>query len=426
MNLKRLLVWTSVCVAVGASGADENWPMFRGPRCDGSVIGSHLPLHWSETENVLWKVDVPHSGLSTPIVLNGRIWLTGATTNGTDFFAYAFDAQTGRQLVARHLFHCDTPEPLGNGVNGYASPTAAAEQGRVYVNFGSYGTACLDAATGEPLWKRNDMPCRHYRGPGSSVLLHNGLLILTFDGVDVQYVTALDAATGKTVWRTDRDIVWKDLDASGKPRRDGDFRKAFATPLVIRPAGGVEQLISPASSVLFAYAPSTGKTLWRVGNAAYSAVVSPLFYGGNVLVVTGHGAAELIAVRPDGTGDVTGTHVLWRVGGKDVPLTASPVVIDGLLYMLADHGILTCLDAATGKTVWRESLGGTYLASPIHDGQRIYLFSNAGKGTVVRAGRTFEKLAENRIDDGFLASPAVCGDALIQRSKSHLYRIENR
>lgn len=405
--------------------AGEGWPMFRGPQGNGRVAGASLPLRWSETNNVLWKIAVPHSGWSTPVVHDGRIWLTSATAKGQDYFAFCVDLASGRTLFEKHLFHCDTPEPLGNAVNGYASPSSAIEPERVYVHFGSYGTACLDTSTGEVLWKREDLKCRHYRGPGSSVIVYRDLLILTFDGVDLQYVVALDKRSGKTVWKSDRTIAWKDLDEKGQPKREGDFRKGFATPLIIEVAGK-DQLISPASSALFAYEPGTGKEIWSARNAAYTPAVSPVFGSGLVFAVTGHGAAELLAIRPDGRNDVTDSHVVWRVEGKDVPLTPSPVVLDGLLYMLSDQGVMTCLECGSGKTVWREVIGGNYLASPIHDGERIYLCSVSGKTTVIRAGRAFEKLAENRLDSGFMASPAVAGDSLILRTKTHVYCVGAR
>jgi outer membrane protein assembly factor BamB len=402
--------------------AGEGWPMFRGPHGDGAVTGSRLPVQWSETNNVRWKIALPHVGWSSPVVQDGRIWVTGATEKGQDYFAYCVDMTSGNVLFEKHLFQSDKPEPLGNAVNGYASPSPAVEPGRVYVHFGSYGTACLDTGSGEVLWKREDLACRHYRGPGSSAVLYRDLLILTFDGVDVQYVTALDKHTGKTVWKTERQITWNDLDESGKPKREGDFRKGFATPIVIE-AGGKAQLISPASSMLFSYAPDTGKELWRIRNTAHTPAVSPVYGDGLVFAVTGHGAAEMLAIRPDGTGDVAASHVAWRVGGKDVPLTPSPVARDGLLYMLADHGAVTCIETATGKTVWRELLGGSYLASPLLDGERVYCFGGSGKTTVIRAGRTFETLAENRLDSGFMASPAVAEGSLILRTKTHLYRV---
>lgn len=396
--------------------------MFRGPCGNGAVADARLPLRWSETNNVRWKLSIPHLGWSTPVVQDGRIWVTSATENGQDYFAYCVDMTSGQILLDKQLFHSDSPEPLGNAVNNYAAPSPAIEPGRVYIHFGCYGTACLDSATGDVLWKREDLTCRHYRGPGSSAILYRDLLILTFDGVDVQYLTALDKRTGATVWRSDRTIVWNDLDANGTPKRDGDFRKGFTTPLVIEVAGKA-QLISPASSVLFAYEPGTGQEIWRIRNAANTPAVSPVFADGRVLAVTGHGAAEMLAIRPDGTNDVTDSHVVWRVGGKDVPLTPSPVVQNGLLYMLADNGILTCLETRSGKTVWRENIGGNYVASPIISGERIYLFSVSGKTTVIRTGRTFEILAENHLDSGFMASPAVSGDSLILRTKTHLYAV---
>ncbi len=401
----------------------QDWPAFRGPWGNGQTHSSQLPLHWSETENVRWKTPIPHEGWSAPVVMAGQVWVSSATKDGHDFHAFCMDAGTGRMLFEKHLFHCDTPEPLGNSVNCYAAPSAAIEPGRVYVHFGSYGTACLDTATAKVLWKRDDLPCRHYRGPGSSAILYEDLLILTFDGVDQQYVTALDKHTGQTVWRTDRNITWDDLDANGQPKMDGDFRKAFATPLLIK-VGGQEQLVSLASSALFAYDPRTGREIWKVRHSGHSSSVSPVFAKGLVLATTGYRTVELWAIRPDGTGDVTDTHVAWRFASKDVPTTPSPVVMGNHVVMIGNRGAATCLEIETGKTVWRERVGGNHLASPIHDGDRIYFFGVNGKTSVIRAGESFEQLAENPLESGFVASPAGVGNALFLRTKTHLYRIE--
>ncbi|WP_168433487.1 outer membrane protein assembly factor BamB family protein [Pontiella sulfatireligans] len=413
-------------VFCGLNAGAQGWPEFRGPEGRGlAEKGAKLPLNWSETSNVSWKTAIPHVGWSTPVALDGQLWLSSATEDGHDFYAYCVDAETGKMLFEKHLFHCDEPEVLGNSVNCYASPSAALEPGRVYMHFGSYGTACLDTATAKVLWKRDDMPCRHYRGPGSSAILHEDLLILTFDGVDQQYITALDKKTGKTVWRTERTTEWTDWDENGKPKRDGDFRKAFATPIIVK-AAGKEQLLCPASSCVFAYDPRTGKELWKVPHSGHSASVSPVYGKGLVLAATGAGTSEILGIRPDGNGDVSGSHVAWRFAGKDVPTTPSPLVVDDLFFMVSNRGTLTCLEAETGKSVWRERAGGNYIASPIHCGDRIYFFSNNGKTTVVRAGRVFEQLAENQLDDGFMASPVALGDSLILRTKTHLYRIEER
>ena len=401
----------------------QDWPVFRGPWGNGQTHSSQLPLHWSETDNVRWKIPIPYEGWSTPVVMDGQVWVSSATKDGHDFYVFCVDAGTGRMLFEKHLFHCDTPESLGNSVNCYAASSPAIESGRVYVHFGSYGTACLDTDSATVLWKRDDLPCRHYRGPGSSAILYEDLLILTFDGVDQQYVIALDKQTGKTVWRTDRNIEWNDLDKNGQPKSNGDFRKAFATPLLIQ-VDGKDQLISLASTAMFAYDPRTGREIWKVRHSGYSSSVSPVFGNGLVLATTGYGTTEMVAIRPVGTGDVTDTHVAWRFESKDVPTTPSPVVVDDLLVMVGNRGAVTCLEIETGKTVWRERIGGNHLASPVCDSDRIYFFSVNGKTSVIRAGGSFEQLAENRLESGFMASPAVADKALFLRTKTHLYRIE--
>ncbi|MFA7172510.1 MAG: PQQ-binding-like beta-propeller repeat protein [Kiritimatiellia bacterium] len=423
INFYMLFV-TLILIHVSAL-AENSWTMFRGAQGDGTAKGANLPLHWSETENVRWKTALPNQGWSTPAVQGKRIWLTCATEKGEDFFAICVDAESGKIIIEKRLFHTDTPEPLGNSVNGYASPSPAIEPGRVYIHFGSYGTACLNAENGDLIWQRDDLPCRHYRGPGSSPILYKDLLILTFDGVDQQYLAALNKHNGKSVWTTKREIQWKDLNDQGQPKREGDFRKGFTTPLVID-VKGRSQLISPASNVLFAYEPESGKEIWRIQSSTHTPVVIPVYADGLVLAVTGHGAAEMLAIRPDGEGDVTASHVVWRIKGKDVPDTPSPVALDGLLYMLSDHGALNCIEIKTGIQVWREALRNSYIASPIHNGERIYLFSVSGKATIIRAGRAFEKLAENNLNAGFMASPAVAGNALILRTKTHLYWIEEK
>jgi outer membrane protein assembly factor BamB len=411
----------------GAKAAQAGWPEFRGPWGNGlaSLPGDPprgLPVRWSETENVKWKTPIPPAGWSTPVVLGGQVWLTTATLDGKDFFAICIDADTGRIVFNEKLFHSDNPEPLGNSVNCYASPSPVIEPGRVYVSFGSYGTACLDTATGQPLWERRDLPCRHYRGPGSSPILFEDLLILSMDGVDVQYLVALDKKTGKTVWKTDRSTKWDDLDAQGKPMREGDLRKAFSTPLIID-AGGKPQMISAGSKAVFSYDPRTGRELWSVRHTAHTAVLRPVFSQGLVVFCTGLGKPELWAVRPDGQGDVSATHVAWKLE-KGAPKTPSPIAVGDLLYMVGDDGIGMCLEVATGKEVWKERIGGNFAASPIYADGCLYLFNQQGRATVLKAGRTYEALAANILESGCMASPAVSGKSLFVRTKTHLYRIE--
>ncbi|MHB8523765.1 MAG: outer membrane protein assembly factor BamB family protein [Limisphaerales bacterium] len=428
---RRLVLLTLVLLGLSAPDLRADWPEFRGPWGDGHVsapgvtqpIG--LPLHWSETNNVKWKTEMPYRGWSTPVVMGGQVWLTTATDDGHDFFAVGVDAETGQIRFNEKVFHSDNPEPLGNGasMNCYATPSPVIEPGRVYVHFGSFGTACLDAATGKVLWKRDDLRCRHYRGPSSSLVLFENLVILTMDGADLQYLVALDKLTGKTVWKTDRSVAWNDENVPGQMARDGDLRKAHSTPLIVTVAGK-PQMLSAGAKAAYGYDPRTGRELWRVHHPDYSVAPRPLFDGRLAFIVTGLTKRELWAVKPDGQGDVTDTHVVWKLN-THVSKYASPLLVDGLIYMAAEESFITCVEAATGQVVWTDRVGGKYAASPIYGDGRLYFFDQAGTTKVLKPGRALEVLATNTLEDGFMASPAVSGKALFLRTKTHLYRIES-
>jgi len=379
-------------------------------------------MRWSETENVKWKAEIPHRGWSTPVVSGNQVWLTTATLDGHEYYGICVDATSGATLHSEKLFSCASPEPLGNNVNCYATPSPVIEPGRVYLHFGSYGTACLDTSTFKVLWQRNDLPCRHYRGPASSPILFEDFLILSMDGVDVQYLAALDKRTGKTKWKTDRSVAWNDENVPGQMARDGDLRKAHSTPLVVK-VKETWQLLTTGAKAAYGYDARTGTELWRVRYNAWSAAPRPLYNDGLAFFVTGLGNTELWGVRVDGKGDVTETHVAWKVDSM-VAKTASPLLVDGLLYMVSDDGMLTCLDAGTGKEIWRQRLGGNYSASPIIADGHMYFFNQQGRTSIVNPGRSYSPVATNSLDTGFMASPAVSGKALYLRTKTHLYRIE--
>jgi outer membrane protein assembly factor BamB len=417
----RAMQWMFLCLWGGMNLARANWPDFRGPDQNGHAVSTELPLHWSETNHVKWKTPISHKGWSTPVVWGDQIWLTTATESGNEFFAVCVAASTGKILFNERIFECARPEPLGNRLNSYASCSPVIEAGRVYVHFGSYGTACLDTESFKVIWKRDDLPCRHYRGPGSSPVLFNDLLILTMDGVDVQYLVALDKRTGRTVWKTDRTADWNDLEPDGRPRAEGDFRKAYSTPLIVE-MRGQKQMLSLGSKAAYSYDPATGREIWKFNHPSFSGAARPVFDGTNAFISTGHGNGEIICVRANGQGDISDSHVVWR-NNRGFPRMPSPVLANGLLFMVTDSGIASCVDAATGTQQWQERLGGDYAASVLATGDRIYFFGQDGKTTVVKVARTFEVLATNRLDDGFMASPAVAGNALILRTKAHLYRI---
>ncbi len=425
-----LQLWVILLSLVSASWAQASWPQFRGPSGDGLAVRANdgspsldLPIHWSEKENIRWKTPIPYRGWSTPVVREGQVWLTTAAVDGHDFFVVCVEADSGRIRFQEKLFQADHPEPLGNPLNGYASPSPVVERGRVYVHFGSYGTAALDTKTGVTLWKRSDLPCRHYRGPGFSLVLFKNLLILTMDGVDVQYLVALDKETGRSVWKTDRTAEWNDLDAAGKPRDEGDLRKAYSTPRIVTVGGGV-QMLSVGAKALYGYDPGSGRELWKIPTPAFSRAASPVYGRGIAYMITGFGKTELLAIRLKNQGDVTDASIIWRTASL-VPQTPSPLLADDLLFMINDAGVLTCLEAATGKQVWRERLRGNFAASLLYADGHVYCFSREGITTVFKAARNYVVVATNVLDAGFMASPAVSGRTLFLRTKEALYRIES-
>ncbi len=423
-RLSTLAILTAGSLPLAAA---ESWPDFRGPSGDGIAPGSaEPPLEWSgpEGDKIAWSTPLAGRAWSSPVVWGDQVWLTNATEDGTAMSAVCLDFDSGALVREIPPFRNEAVEPLGNPVNGYGSPSPVIEAGRVYVHFGSYGTAAIDTATGEVLWKRTDLPCRHFRGPGSSPLLHGNLLILTMDGVDFQYLAALDKATGETAWKTDRSTQWDDVEPGGKIRGEGDFRKAYTTPSLAR-VGGQEILISPGAKACFAYRPDTGEELWHVTYQGYSNASRTVVHDGHAYINTGYGKPHLLKVKldPGARGDITATHVEWDIF-KRVPKRSSPIIAGGRLYMTTDEGILGCLDLETGDELWSDRLAGHFSASPVLAADRIYFFSEMGDAFVVKPGAGFELLAKNPTDEaGFMASPAFVGGSIIARSKTHVHRI---
>jgi outer membrane protein assembly factor BamB len=313
----------------------------------------------------------------------------------------------------------DVSEPQGGiDFNSYATPTPAIEEGRVYLHFGSPGTACLDTRTGAIVWTRQDLPCNHYRGPASSPILWNDLMILTFDGFDHQYVAALSKHSGETVWKMDRNI-----DYGGPANDDGDMKKSFSTPAVGN-VNGVPTVVSTSAGATLAYDVRDGRELWRAKTGGTNSACRPIFFEDMVIGQTS-GGMRIFALRIDGRGDITDTHVVWTYS-KSTPTRPSQIIVGELLFMISSEGVVTCLEARTGKEVWQKRLEGDYSASPLSAAGRIYFFNEDGLATVIAAERRFKMLAESKLEQGFMASPAVVDDALILRTRTHLYRMESQ
>lgn len=392
--------------------AADNWPQFRGPKGDGQAGEKDLPVEWSENQNVKWKTAIHGKGWSSPVIWGNEIWMTTATEDGKKMYAICVDADSGK--IRHDLLVFENTDPAYcHPTNSYASPTPVIEEGRLYVHFGAYGTACLDTDSGKVLWSRRDLKCDHFRGPASSPIVYNDRLIVAYDGVDVQYVVAFDKNTGETIWRKDRNINYG--------TSNGDRMKAYSTAHVIT-VDGQPQVVSPSATETIAYDPTDGDVIWRVRHGGMNAACRPLFEHDMVYISAGDGGDSLVAVRADGQGDVTRSHVVWKTG-KTVPKRSSQLIVGDLFFMVNDSGVISCLDAKTGKVHWQKRLEGEYWASPIYADGRLYFLSKDGFAKVIAAKPEFEVLAENKLNGGFNASPAVIGNDLILRSFTHLYRI---
>jgi hypothetical protein len=420
------------------AAAAEDWPQFRGPRGDGTSKASGLPATWSETRNVRWKTPIAGRGWSSPVVLGDRVWLTTAVelampaevlllrlrdhpdagevnlAGDVSLRLICLDRPSGRQVYDVEVFHVDRPEPV-HRLNSYATPTPVVEPGRVYCDFGSMGTACLDGLTGRILWKAK-LATDHFLGPVSSPVLCKDRLLLVRDGAGAPYVAALDKRTGRTAWKTGR----PPMTAEDKYRV-----KAYSTPLVVE-AGAQAQAIVPGAQWVAAYDPANGREIWRVRHGkGYSLVPRPVYAQGMVYVCTGYEAPELWAIRIDGQGDVTTTHVAWKAR-RQIPGVASPLATGREVYCVSDTGIASCFDAIGGQLIWRERIGREYRASPISADGRLYLFGWDGRTTILAAGRQFRRLAENPLDGSLAATPAVAGRAIYVRTATHLYCLEQK
>ena len=391
--------------------AAQDWPQFRGPGGQGHSTVKSLPLEWNDdSRNIAWKVPIDGLGWSSPVIGDGKLWLTTATREGKSMRVICLDAGTGKELLNVEAIRRDAAMKI-HKKNSHASPTPILDGDRVYVHFGTYGTACLTTA-GKRVW-RQQLKYSHVHGPGGSPVLHGNSLYISCDGARDPFVVALHSRSGGIRWKTARRAV---------PQK----RKfAFSTALVIN-VGGKDQVISPGAGRVSAYDPSSGRMIWTVQYpGGYSVVPRPVYGHGLVFVSSSFDRPRLLAIRPDGRGDVTETHVAWMTD-RNAPHSPSPILVGNELYIVSDRGVATCLDAKTGKVHWQERLGGSFSASPLHAAGRIYFLDENGKTTVIEPGREYKELTRNEIKGRTLASLVPVEGALYLRTGTHLLRIETK
>ena len=421
-NMSALaIVLLFIMPAVFAQTTD--WTHFRGSHLNGISLDQRTPTVWSESTHVAWKTDIKGRGWSSPVVYGEQIWLTTATLDGTEMFGIGVDWSSGNILFDIPLFKAEKGLRK-HSVNSYATPTPCIEEGFVYMHFGSSGTACVSTKDGSIVWSRQDLVCDHIQGPGSSPILYKQFLILHYEGGDRQFIVALDKKTGKTIWETERPKeLYERLSPVGK--------KAYTTPIVIR-VGGRDLLISNGATVCIAYDVMTGREVWRVVQGEDSTIAMPLAENGLVYFYTsfvdppgGEKYAELLAVDPGGTGDVTHSHVRWRARTPILQLL-TPLVKDGIIYTVDTKNILLALDAPSGAVLYSKKLDDKYNSSPLYAAGRIYLTSVKGKTMIFKAGKTLEIVAENSLAGEVFATPALVRNSIVFRNGSSLYRISEQ
>lgn len=398
-----------------------NWSHFRGNNLDGKSASANIPVQWNDSLNILWKTPVHGKGWSSPVVWGDQVWLTTATTDGRKMYGICLNVKTGKEIFNIQLFEQENTYSK-HDFNTYASPTPAIEQGFVYIHFGTSGTACLRTKDGSVVWKRADLNCEHVQGPASSPFIYKNMLILHIEGTDVQYIVALDKATGKNIWKTDRP---KELYDKLKPIG----KKAYITPIIIN-VGGRDLLISNGSAVCIAYDILTGKEVWRFVQGEDSTISMPVsengivyFYTGFVTPADGEQYSELVAIDPTGSGDITSTpYVKWRYKSPVLQLL-TPLIKDGLIYTVDTRNFLSCIDAVTGKQVYNRRMTAKYNSSPVCAGGNIYFTSVNGETTVLKEGRKLDIVSRNKLAGEIYATPAITGNKLIIRTATDLYCI---
>ncbi len=425
-------------IFVHAAMADEpGWFQFRGPTGAG-LANAKLPTELSDKKNYVWSTITKGVGWSSPVFLNGQVWFTSAVTKeatpeqiasklagvqfaqiktmaqSVEFHAICLDASTGKSIHDLVLATDDNPAPI-NPMNSYASPTPAIVGDKVICHFGNYGTWCLNVKTGETIWSTK-LVVDHSVGPGSSPIVFGNKVILVCDGIDQQFVAAVNLDDGKPAWKTNRPPI---------RASNGEFRKAYSTPLIIQ-VHGRPQAIIPGAQWTVAYHPDNGDEVWRADcGDGFSTTSMAIYESGLVVMSTGYTKPEFVAIRPDGKGDVSKTHIAWKAS-KGAPTMSSAVARDGDMFAMSDTGILTRYDASTGREKARNRIGGNFSASPVLAGEHLYFSDRKGVVTVVKVANEMTVVSTNNFGSPILASPAVVDNDLIVRTEAEIIRITSK
>jgi outer membrane protein assembly factor BamB len=404
-------VWLTVAVLLfGGAAVAEDWPGWRGPRADGTVTDKGFPLTWSRTENVKWKLALPGSGHASPVVSKGKVFVGGCVEADKARVLYCVDRKTGTLLWEKSVVVSELEKK--HNENSWASSTPAADGERVYVTFldaPQLRVFCYDY-DGKLLWEKNPGEFHSVHGFCSPPVLYKNLVIVNGDQDAPTgkraYIVAFDKLTGEEKWRIDR------------PNK----LRSYCPPVIVD-AAGKKQMVLTGSKCVASYDPDTGKQHWIVDGPTEQFVSSMVLHDGVLLLTAGFPVNWVMAIRPDGSGNVTNTHVLWskKNEGGYVP---SPVAHAGALFLVDDRGVASCWSVKTGKQFWKERLSGKgHHASAVEAEGRIYLTADDGTTFVLKASDEFEILAKNPLDERVFASPAFSDGDIFIRGAKHLWCI---
>ena len=395
---------------VSVPSASE-WLEHRGPTGQGIAedVGQ-LPLTWSTTENITWKKSIEGKAWSTPLIKDGRIYMTNAIEQSetkVSLHVMCLNLVDGSPIWEVKVF--DSQKDLQkHSKNSHASSSPIIEGDRLYAHFGYQGIACLDLE-GKTIWKNRDYYYEPTHGNGGSPAIVNDLIVFTCDGQTQAAVIALDKMTGKMKWKTHRQTIQ-------------DKKFSFGTPLVIE-VEGETQIITQASGGLFSY-DLQGKELWKFLYDGYSVVPKPMYANGYLYFSTGYNKAKLYVIKPTGRGDVTKTNLVYMYD-REVPKNPSLLMIGDELYLHSDKGTITCLDAKTGAEHYsKRRQTKTASASPVYGDGKIYFTDERGKTVVVKPGKEYEVLAVNEVEEPVLSSMAITTGKILLRTESSLFCIK--
>ena len=426
-----------ILLTVSVVADSSSWPQWRGYDASGHCHPGEYPTKWSAEENLAWMAEIPGRGHSSAVHENGHMWITTAietpasekekeerlkeneglstvtVLSEVSLRAVKLDPKTGGIQKNIEVIQKKQPQWVHH-LNSYASPSPVIEGNRLYLHFGAYGNACIDAVSGKIIWKNNqkELWVMHENGPGSSPIIWENLMIFHLDGSDKQSIVALFKDTGEIAWQSKR---------SGELKENPQLRKSYSTPIIAL-FNGKPILISCSADWVYGYNPRNGEELWKInyGVLGFSNVARPIVGHGMFYISTCFMKAEIHAYKYEG---LDKPKLAWKMI-KGAPKMPSPILVDKQLYVMNDGGILTCADAISGDVEWRERVGGEFSASPTYANGLLYFSDREGKTTVVKPGSKLNIVAENKIDGtAHMASITPYENSFLLRSKKGLYRI---